>query len=337
MKIHKSHNEPAHVKLLILARRFFDKEHFQQIMNDLGVNDKDLKNADITGKYNIDFEKFPFDLYGKEAFIAWLNAYQQMEFKSLFELPTLADFLNLHKIAYSENVGGFIAYKNSVAARAATDYSPRGQLRNGPIYFADGPSATDINGKRIPLTAEQFERLKKNPNIQFEQNPKNGKVKMILPYSSQFASEIEFLFSEMHRSLNKIKELNLDPTDYKYKSMVTEVAAGFYWELSSRHIVWDGSGRTTKLIRDWIFMSMHLTPPKETTQLDWELTKSEYIKLVKSEYSHNRHSYMFNFNNYIRSHNTESIIKVKSEMQSKLKTLPVITMKVRCEQLFVGI
>jgi hypothetical protein len=126
--------------LLHLAARFFDREHFEVLTVQAGLTlSKSLSLA--AGDSGFVLKNFKFDLYGKEAFNAWMYAYHAVEKSSLKGLPTYEDFLWIHKIVYPESVGSFRAYENApLEVKSQSNYNPRGQLRNGPIYITGNTS-----------------------------------------------------------------------------------------------------------------------------------------------------------------------------------------------------
>ncbi|NUM59926.1 MAG: hypothetical protein HUU56_14900 [Bdellovibrionaceae bacterium] len=286
--------EPS-ISLILLAQRFFDYEHLAEYYKkNLRYAPLDFDNLSASKEF---IRSYPFEIYGVQAFKAWLDAYYYIERASLGKLPTLESIKKLHTIVYNEQVGDFISYKRISNNKSQDNYNPRGQLRNGPIYLTS--QAPDLNGIRTRFSDEEINRLSKNPNLKVID--RGGKKIVELPYSDSFEQEIEELFKKMRNDTEALEKKKNTLTEIAFAQEGYRIAGELYWEISSRHIFWDGSGRTAKLARDWVLLYLNLQPPLSTTQNDWEMSKEEYVKslIISSKMgSLGEQTRLFNFSDH---------------------------------------
>lgn len=319
--------------LLYLTRRFVDEEHFQEMLKK-SRHHTEISRIQLSYGMSASLQKvhqiFDYDIYGQEALNAWLEAYYLIEKESLFRLPKFEDYLSLHEIAYPKEAGEFVAFNTSSKFHSSFGYNPRGQLRNGPIYMSGG--YVDSEGSRHALTALQIESLTLNPNLTVEVDKKE-KVKIIAPYSIDFESEVKNIFLKMEYELQILNQNKGALKESAYIDKVLNIVGDFYWELSTRHPFWDGSGRTTRLIRDWVLLNQGITPPNSNTQFDWEMSKIDYIKYLKNECRESKFVplRLFNFSRILIKGSDDPIIKSIGTPQEGHKSDAKL---ISCQRLF---
>ncbi len=228
-------------------------------------------------------------VYGLDAGKQWMQSAYLVDLLAQKQMPTLADFKKLHKIVYSKSVGSFKSYENfkklsNYSTSELTEGSPRGLLRNGPIYISSPISAEDqsieYRNKKY-FSEEQILNLINNPHLKMhdlQPTAEGYRARIEIPYSLDFEKQIEQLFVQMQQDVTELKRKKMNEDEYEKRAV--RLASDFYYELSSRHPFWDGSGRTTKLIRDWFLIYMGVNPPVSSPANDWELSKDEIFQVT---------------------------------------------------------
>lgn len=85
----------------------------------------------------------------------------------------------------------------------------------------------------------------------------------------------------MESSALRLNEVSLSLTDQQLEDQVIEIASEFYFSLVSIHPLWDGNGRTAKILRDWIFEYFGVPPPAFTPRNDLELSHEEMVSEMR--------------------------------------------------------
>lgn len=300
--------------MAITASRFIDEKHFvSELVNlakypEFSRSFRSVKSgvADVFTSqdvlYSLTFD-FDYDsqperrkilekslyVYGLEAGKQWMQSAYLVDLLAQKQMPTLADFKKLHKIVYPKSVGSFKSYENfkkisKYSSSELTEGSPRGLLRNGPIYISSPISAEDqsieYRNKKY-FSEEQILNLINNPYLKIhdiQPTAEGYRARIEIPYSANFEKQIEQLFVQMQQDVTELKRKKMN--DDEYEKRAVRLASDFYYELSSRHPFWDGSGRTTKLIRDWFLIYMGVNPPVSSPANDWELSKDEIFQIT---------------------------------------------------------
>ncbi len=231
------------------------------------------------------------DQYGAEASDSWVKATARVETLSAQRLPTFEDLFEIHGIAYGFPGRTFDAYyksriaqaKPAVRARASKLLEqkrfdklrkllginePFGTLRDGNTGF----NRAHMEGKTGAFSPEEINRLDGNPFL------RRTKLK---PQGSAFSAAYTFPPGDQVEGLTRktfawladaIQGIPFPPGSYDYERDVIRIAADFYYRLISIHPMWDGNGRTAKLLRDWVLMHFGLPPPDSTPSQDLEMT-----------------------------------------------------------------
>lgn len=277
-----------------LGERFLDPEHW-----DLAVNGKKFPDGSALGV------KMPWEAYGTEAFAAWKRGAEYVDYAASVRLPTLQDYLALHRKVYDYPGNSFKAYYANRAqslqdanqkAKAlkyirAQDHAalerefgwkkPLGELRTfGDIGFSTMGPAESKSG---PISEDAANRFRQNPDLRVvEKQSTTGRVerRVLFPKGEEVEHRLADAFADMEKRVIALKRAGIKGDEFE--DIASLIAADFYKRLASIHGVWDGSGRTAKLTRDWLLRHMGLPPPAFTPANDLELPARELANQIRA-------------------------------------------------------
>lgn len=287
-------------KKLVLARRLLDPEDWNSVLL------LQLKKQD---KAEMESEEFITSFYGKNTFNDWFRAVNLMEEKATSRLPGKRNLVELNDFALRNSESAYSGYYQNKAGQllkgARKQYlswvrqnkfkeiweefgikKPSGELRNfGRLSFSSPLTNESLGLEKINFTKHQLEALKKNPFLTLEKSNLNPdgtySAKFLFPEGEQVSELLDTTFKKMESSALRLNEVSLSLTDQQLEDQVIEIASEFYFSLVSIHPLWDGNGRTAKILRDWIFEYFGVPPPAFTPRNDLELSHEEMVSEMR--------------------------------------------------------
>jgi hypothetical protein len=337
-------SEAHPIYLEIMGRRLIDPHHW-----DLG-RQKSLWPA---GDHWQDPETYihrpdglPHLGYGENCFQHWMSGYIYV-LNNFHRLPQINDYLRLHDLSFYNSPGdlfwGYYRYQiwtnyqppqreklfqllnqaqNSPdALKLLFSYgikSGRGRLRTEGDSSWSGKPWSSLHQRSVLYTEKEFQNLSRHsllrPEIQ-KVYPDGINGRFWHPPGKQTTLLLQNLFQKIHTQafiLSTQKKL-LDHADYRKKGAL--IAAEFYIQLLVIHGLWDGVGRSSKLIRDWLLRYLGLQAPANTPINDMEMTAEEYAPILEKSIVE-----------------TEQILK---QLYLKSESQKTRTEKTLCENLFI--
>jgi hypothetical protein len=246
--------------------------------------------------------------YGKEALEAWKKAASFVMKEATGRMPTPEDFLKVHRIVYGFEGATYTAFWLAQIARhpdrnarnhlysllrrrnfdelklqmRATE--PLGTWRSGPIYTngyartsvspKDGFQATFSNAEKEALHNNSALRVRREREVELGRWWVEFEYLGPLP-NDTIEDRVREDFARMEQGLKALGPLEGFAEDDAKLHKVDLVLAEFHKRLVSDHPTWDGSGRTTRLLRDWVYRHHQLPLPNHTPYDDLTLSVPE--------------------------------------------------------------
>ncbi len=281
---------------LALAERFIDPDHFQLGKRGLLPNGEPLPpGTPLT------------ELYGADAFARWKQAAQWVEQQAAHRPPTADDLLTVHNMVYGAENASFESFwinrigklvpkggprNHALSLLRAKNYAelekltgatpPVGAWRDGSIAAKHRRGSSALPEDAY-FTESEVQRLRENPHMRIHRARETSPGQWSLIYEFQPLGDgtaepfVREAFATAQARLGQVAPplgggAEFDPA---YQKEVTQTAWHLYHELAAIHGVWDGSGRTNKLMRDWLLQHHRLPVPRNTPVDDLLMTPQE--------------------------------------------------------------
>lgn len=245
--------------------------------------------------------------YGEECFKHWMSGYIYV-LNNFNRLPQIDDYLRLHDLSFYNSPGdlfwGYYRYQIWTnfnppqreklfqildQAQNSPDAlnllfrngikSGRGRLRTEGDSSWSGKPWSSLHQRSVLYSEREFQNLSRHsllrPEIQ-KVYPDGIDGKFWHPPGKDTTILLHHLFQKIQAQAFALKNQKkiLDQTEYRKKGVL--IAADFYIQLLVIHSLWDGVGRSSKLIRDWLLRYLGLQAPASTPINDMEMTAEEY-------------------------------------------------------------
>jgi hypothetical protein len=297
--------------LNILARRLIDPQHWYAGTRG-GVWPKG-DNWVVPASLEFDPDRPYYLGYGSSTFEHW-KAGNEYVLENFERLPTVEDLKKVHSVTFfnepSDMFWGYYRYQiwrnfpaearpslYKLLDRAQVDQGALQELfkrgiKNGRgVLRVEGDTSWsgkpwNLNTKSSDLfTQKEFDNLAKNTLLrpQILKRTENGiDARFWHPPGSEVERLTQDLFTKATAEAASLRAQRQMLGD-RYRAKAVGLAADFYRQLVLIHPLWDGAGRTSKLMRDWLLRYLRLPPPAQTPENDMELTSDKYGRILERD------------------------------------------------------
>lgn len=297
--------------LNMLGQRLIDPPHWREGIKKSNWPIADMFIEPIKTQYQ---PQLPAYLgYGEKCFANWKSA-TQYYLKNSNRFPTIEDYLQIHRLSFYNEPGdmfwGYYRYqiwkdpdpiqrqlKFSLLEKAQKSITQLQELFNLGIQNGRGVLRTEgdsswsgkpwsIEHNRSMLySVPEFENLKRHPLLRPEVLnifADGIDAKFWHPPGAQVEALLKELFKKTTINAQLLKQNKNTLPKSIYLKNASLIAAEFYIQLLVIHGLWDGVGRSSKLMRDWVLRYLDLYPPLHTPTHDMEMSFEEYaVQLEK--------------------------------------------------------
>jgi hypothetical protein len=254
----------------------------------------------------------PYWGYGVEAFEHWKNA-ELYILEHCDRAPTLEDYQQIHSLTFYNMPGdlfwgyySFQIWKNFPEAeraglkellnKAQTNAGAlqqllargikngKGEFRNhGDTSWSGKPWSTPDN-RYLLFGKDEYQRISRHRLLRPQPAAKSEdgiQARFWHPKGSEVPGLLSELFTAVKAEAEelKLRRVQLGAVGYRKRSML--LAAHFYLELVVIHGFWDGVGRSSKLMRDWLLRYLGFQAPASTPENDLEYLADEYAVVLE--------------------------------------------------------
>lgn len=302
--------------LNLIAERLIDPPHWQR-GRETGIWPKG-DQWEIPEKTYTDRKLPPYLGYGKGTFAHW-KAGTIFVLRNSHRFPTIEDYKKTQAIGFYNEPGdlfwGYYGYQIEKAPepmragllklrdQAQTEpraleelfqhgiKNGRGQLRDeGDTCWFLKPWDVKRDGFQL-FTHDEFQRVAQHKLLRFKtwsDTPEGVDARFWHPEGKDVPGLLQTLFAKTKARAEVLLASKDQIGKTAYDHAVVSLAAEFYIELVVIHGLWDGNGRTSKMMRDWLLRYMGLPVPASTPVNDLEMTRDEYVENLKLEISKTR-------------------------------------------------
>lgn len=290
-KLRESKNEEL---LMLYGQRFIDPEDWEKALQGLRPAGDTYPKEYIPNEHGK-----PYYAYGVKEFEAYVSAIEYIQKHCQGRLPTIEDYLEVHKLAFGFP-GSFDRAHRAIATqlekdadreRALTLFNSNksdlaveegllpnllGSLRTGKkSYYYYYP----YYGSKFKheVTPQGLANLRTNPRLKIEILDQTADGNSVISIAYPPGDEVEKLLTQQFEILNI--ETSKPRLGLKRKS---SLGGEFYLGLVEIHGLYDGNGRTSKLMRDWVLWNQGLNAPSSTPSQDLTMTREEYAKSLEA-------------------------------------------------------